>query len=467
MANIYTDVDGKTISIKARALFAAAYRASAVQEEEGDEALLAAMSDDQVIAVIEQYPGNENSEKDGEAVRKSRLVALVEESEHEDADEAPSGVASKSELSILARKQTELFDKDVDSVLESIADAKETQTGGPVLLADHLFDLYGGERDKDSGMMATCPKVMAFPVPGSSYKSDFWKTRNETPDIHRWKDHATGTEYTIRFYRDLADSTPLGKQLLTDIDDLTRLKDSKDGIKNKELLHYHGKSDQRIAKLAQLKARRAARSNAFGRAIGFLQTITRWNEHLDQKGTHWGFSVADATDNMDEVARRNRPIKLSTIKGKEVSSSDPISLSQFISLQHPAKGANKTRFELAVEKGGTVGNVLDTLKKAAKSPDEASKQGGNQDKTGKDIGIPSPNELVAYANMFCTGLDETGNKAMALAYRSRLMKHFNVQTSEVTEELMTLQELVNEMVAFLTPYQPRIQKGYEEQAKAA
>jgi hypothetical protein len=170
---------------------------------------------------------------------------------------------------------------------------------------------------------------------------------------------------------------------------------------------------------------------------------------------------------MDEVARRNKPIKFITVKGDEVDSSDPISLSQFLSLQHPAKGANRTRFEVAIALGGTVGNIKDTLKKAAKTADEKSKLGDNQDKSGKDIGIPSPGELVAYANMFCTGVDETGNKAQALAYRSRLMKHFNVQTSEITEELMTLQELVNELTVFLTPYQPRIQKGYEEQAKVA
>ena len=472
MANLYTDKDGKNITkwLKANTpAFAAAYRASAVAEEDGDEDSLALLPDDRVIAILEQFPGNENSETDGQQVRKDRLAALVDESdEGDETSELPLTAASKSELSQLARKQSEVLDGEVDSILEGIADAKETQIGGPVLLADHLFDLYKGERDKASGMMVRCLAVMAWPVPGSSYKSDFWKLRNETPDIHKFKDHATGTEYTIRYYRDLADGTPCGKELLSDIKDLSLLKDGTAGVKNKDLLIYHGKSDQRIAKLSQLQARRSARTNAFSKAVGFIQTITRWRElGFVDKGSRWGYSVADATQHMDEVARRNKPIKFITVKGDEVDSSDPISLSQFLSLQHPAKGANRTRFEVAIALGGTVGNIKDTLKKAAKTADDKSKQGDNQDKSGKDIGIPSPGELVAYANMFCTGVDETGNKAQALAYRSRLMKHFNVQTSEVTEELMTLQELVNELTVFLTPYQPRIQKGYEEQAKVA
>lgn len=472
MANIYTDSEGKNITKLLKidpVAFAQAYRVSAEVEEDGDHDSLELLTDDRIIAIIEQYPGNENSEKDGEQVRKSRLDALVQESEADDADEAPPSVASKSELSILARKQSELFDKEVDSVLENIADAKETQTGGPILLANHLFDLYDGERDEASGMMVRCPAVLAFPTPGSSYKSDFWKARNETPDIHRWKDHATGTEYTIRFTRDLADSTASGKQLLQDIADLEHLKDSKSDIKNKAWLEFYGKSDQRIAKLAQLKARRAARTNAFGKAISLLQVITRFADmDYASKGTRWGFSVADATQHMEEVARRNKPIKFVTVKGAEVDSSEPISLGQFISLQHPAKGANRLRIEHAMDLGGTVGNLKDTLKKAAKTPDDKSKQGGDLDKSGKNIGIPSPEELVTYANMFATGLDEAGgNKAAALAYRSRLLKHFNVQTDEVTEELLTLQEHVQALTDFLAPYQKRIQQALEAQAKAA
>jgi len=473
MANIYTDVDGKNITklLKSNtAAFAAAYRASAVAEEEGDKDSLDLLPDDRVIAIIEQYPGNENSETDGQQVRKDRLNALVEESEEGDDNAVViPAAASKSELSVLARKQSELFDKDVDSVLESIADAKETQTGGPILLADHLFDLYKGERDKASGMMVRCPAVMAFPVPGSSYKSDFWKTRNETPDIHRWKDHATGTEYTIRFYRDLADSTPIGKQLLSDIKDLTLLKDGTAGVVNKDLLIYHGKADQRIAKLSQLQARRSARTNAFSKAIGLLQTITRWRElGFFDVGSRWGFSVADATKHMDEVARRNKPIKFITVKGDEVDSSDPISLSQFLSLQHPAKGANQTRFERARELGGTVGNIKDTLKKAPKTPEDKSKQGGDADKTGKNIGMPTPEELVATARMFATGLDDKGgNKEQALAYRARYLKHFNVQTSEVTEELIDLDDMAKAISDFLIPYRKRINDALEAQAKAA
>jgi hypothetical protein len=474
MANIYTDVDGKNITkwLKSNTVaFAAAYRASAVKEEDGDEDSLALLPDDRVIAIIEQIPGNENSEQDGQQVRKDRLAALVTESEEGDeADEVPLTAASKSELSQLARKQSEVFDKDVDSILESIADAKETQMGGPVLLADHLFDLYGGERDKESGMMVRCPAVMAWPVPGSSYKSDFWKLRNETPDIHKFKDHATGTEYTIRFYRDLANGTAHGVQLLSDIKDLNLLKDGTAGVKNKELLIYHGKSDQRIAKLSQLQARQSARTNAFSKAAGFIQTITRWNElGFVAKGSRWGFSVADATKHMDEVARRNKPIKFITVKGAEVDSSDPISLSQFLSLQHPAKGATRTRFEVAIALGGTVGNIKDTLKKAAPvTPDDKSKQGGDKDKTGKDIGIPTPEELVATARMFATGLDEAGgNQAQALAYRSRLLKHFNVQTAEITEELIDLDDMVKSINDFLIPYRKRINDALEAQAKAA
>ena len=472
MANIYTDVAGKNITkwLKSNTVaFAAAYRASAVKEEDGDEDSLALLPDDRVIAIVENIPGNENSEQDGQQVRKDRLNALVEESEEGDeTEEVPLSAASKSELSQLARKQSEVLDEEVDSILEGIADAKETQIGGPVLLADHLFDLYKGERDKQSGMMVSCKAVMAWPVPGSSYKSDFWKLRNETPDIHKFKDHATGTEYTIRYYRDLADGTAHGKSLLSDIKDLSLLKDGTAGVKNKDLLIYHGKSDQRVAKLSQLQARRSARTNAFSKAIGFIQTITRWQDlGFVEKGSRWGYSVADATKHMDEVARRNKPIKFITVKGAEVDSSDPISLSQFLSLQHPAKGANRTRFEVAIALGGTVGNIKDTLKKAPKTPDAASKQGGNEDKTGKDQGIPTYGELVAVANMFVTGLDETeGNKAMALAYRSKLMSHFNTKTPEVDEELLSLQELVNELVTFLTPYQPRIKRVLDEQAAA-
>jgi hypothetical protein len=462
--SVYMDDDANVLDIQNDPTgVVKAYRAAVLEEHDVD---LENVDATQIIQTLLAVPGREDDEDEGEQVRTDRLQALAD---LVDTDTGVDVSAVASPLGALAIDLAAKMSAEVDKVLEEAADAKEKTIGAPLSLIYPLNKLFGGSVDKESGYITRCPAVLDLPVPFSSYKSDYWGNRNSPLDIYQFKDRETGQKITGRFYRDFADSIkPHGPSLLSDIRDLKRLKDSKEGIANKEFVKLYGNADQKSAresKLSQLNQRRTSRMNAVARAIGYLQVATRLRDEFYAKGVRHSFTVDDGPEHMDEVVTRNKPIEFAQIKGDTAKSTDPYSLSQFLSLQHPKKDGDICRLDLAAKKGSNVAAITDTLKKEPKAPEPGNKQGGNQDKTGKDIGIPTPEELVAWCSMFASGLDESGDKTKATQYRAKLMSHFNKVTDDVNDELTALYNANIYLTDLLKPYEKRILDTMSKQAE--
>jgi hypothetical protein len=460
-ASVFVDTDGKHITSDAD--IAKAYRQWAVTEEQNP---LENLDDEQVAAIVKAIPGDESNEDTGVEVHDERIAALVERNEEKtDLQDLTSPPSAMTPFALKAERIGAEIGKVADPMLEEVADAKEVQVGRPLALAIQLMREmkdWNAEFTK-SGYPIRCPFVLTLPIPGSSYRDKEGLWGNNPTDVYEERDTISDTKRVTRFYRTMADAMPAGIRLQSDIRDLQLMKDAPESVKNKKLLELYGSDAQgRKSKLAQLMARRTARQATLARAIAYIQTITRLNDDFDTETVGWNF--VEPISELEEICRRNRPLKL-VAKGEMTSTTDPFSLSQFISLQHPGpKGIIRFVEAKMPPMSGTTADLNTVIK--ARKPNEDGQQGGNKNALGEKQGIPTPEGLDAFARMLNTEFDPN-DKLRWNTYLGRFRSYLNRQTAETDETLIQIEEMRMRLEDILEPYKAsgRISKIYEQQAK--
>jgi hypothetical protein len=422
------------------------------------------LGDDEIVAIVRGIMGDETGET-GAAVREERLKALAEASGPRVLDDLTAPSAVQSDIATLAIKYGSMIDAETDAALETAADSKEEMDGAPLLVADHFATLWGGERD-EHGYITRVPAVDEMPIPGSS-KRNSPANSNRPLDRYSWYDHSTGKERPGHFVGNLVDSMPAGIKLLQDISDLTIPSQkgySKDAIKNPEYKTEDFLADKagcRSSTLDRMKARRASRIRAAGRAISFLQVVNRLDAELPK--LKWRFTLPEGGTRITDVARLRKPVQFWT-EGRDGGQIPPWSLSQFINLQLVGSDG-VVRLDQIKQRGGKLSDVSAVLQRKPKGENEKSNQGGGNDTLGKDTPIPSPEQLEAFANMFTSGMD-AGDAEASSNYRNRIMAYLNVQTPDRDETLTTLDDMRFFLNTILSHYTKRITRIREKTAEA-
>jgi hypothetical protein len=211
------------------------------------------------------------------------------------------------------------------------------------------------------------------------------------------------------------------------------------------------------------------------KCVGFIQTITRLHDEFDNDKVDWDFveslgeaklTSKDGLAIFNEIAKRTRPVKLLALgnkqKGTKTSSTDAYSLSQFIGLQHPGPFGD-IRFARAKEKGGTTAALNVVIKE--RKPDESGTQGGGKDSLGAYQGIPTPQNIESFFNMFLTGLDTQGNQMEAELYEKRIVAYYNQTGPEADKRLKAFEAGVIRAYDIVKRFKDRLDKIDEQQAK--
>lgn len=462
VVSMFYDADGVKLPDDDDVGIAEAYK-DAIGDDADYEVELT-LDPEQIIAVLRAVPGDETDDNGVRTARFDALVAQNGREELEDLTTPPSAV--KSSIAAMAFKFGGMIKEDGNAILDRAADNKEELEGAPLELAPIFVRDFGGEIDKETGYILRCPAVDDMPIPFTSAKNKP-AGYNRSTDRYKWSDQ-NGTEHSGHFIGELVRSIPGGNKLASDMADLVLMAVTgydRALVKNKEFLRlYAGDKEARESKLDQLKTRHTSRCRAAGRAIAYLQVINRLD--VDFPKVQWEFTTPGEKLDMAEASKLRKPIKFAARTGRKTATSNPISLSQFISLQLTDK-EGRVRLSKAKQDGASVGSIMGTFKRKKKTPDGAlTTTGGGKDAEGKAQSIPTPQQVVAFANMFNTGLDPSGgNKNAADAYRAKLQIYFNAETPERDEELMSFRDMHEMSGEILLLYAGRIQRIINDQTK--
>lgn len=444
-------VDDDNDAIKDAGEIVAYWRGKFETEYDGNGELTA--SDDKLLATLQAVPGDESKADQREAIRVARweaLLTLVEEVQYQ----TPSAVDSP--LGRLAIEIGSKIDTATDKLVSDAVDNKEKYEGAPLEIAEHLVPLFGGELDTD-GTVIGCQYILEnFPWPGSK-QSEAPAGSNQRFDRYEWIDQS-GTPHPGYFMGDLHDSTPEGSDIRARLEAIKLLKadptSSKIGFgyRTAFLVNNHIDPVKRDSEEQYLRNRKTSRINRMTRAIKYIMNAARLKELKDVTYTF-------VQDEKEKRYRANKPIKLLTGSGKKTVPHDrPLSLSQFINM----------RIDEAIRLGGTMANLLGTMKRN-KPSDAATKQGGGKDALEGPKGTPTPEWMEAHMNNFVTAyMGETEEeKKIASINTSKLMSYLNKPGPATDELIETLRDYADIIQSILAHYGPRLEQIAKRKAKAA
>jgi hypothetical protein len=411
------------------------------------------LSDEQIVAIVRSIPGDESDETKGAAVTEARLQALRDASEREELEDLtkpPSAIDSP--LGALAAQIGSKIDVATDNIVDVAVDNKEKYDGAPLEIADHLNDLFGGEKDSD-GDILRCTEIASWPVPGSNQKN-MPAGSNVCCDRYTFTDRATGNEHKGHFVGDIHDSTPHGIEIKERLAAIRLLDDDPTsgkvgfGYKTKFLTNGNIDTLKVEAEKRYWLGRRTSRINRIGRAIKFIQVVTRL--HDDLKDVAYFF----LHDDRSQRYRSNKPVKLTSGSGKKSVNIGPFGLSQVLAL----------KIDEAIRNGGTLAALHATLKRKKKT-DAATQQGGGKDKEGVGQAlIVNAKQVEQMTNALVLSFNDEGGDRLLASLMADLQ---DAKSPEGKERILTFCEAVkwlSEIDTRIRPLQMAILQERTEQA---
>jgi len=339
---------------------------------------------------------------------------------------------------------------EADQWMTDSATKAEESEGAWLPVALNLVKAWNGKTNAKTGYPIQVPAILEWPIPLSSYKN-LPAGSNARTDVHQVR--VNGELKTRRFYDDAARSTAQGKDLDAQIAELEGV-GTEGNVLRKSLAQYGDATmkQARQSKIAQLKKQRTKRATALKRGVAFIQVLSQLAEGFPK--VRWAFTVPDAMKNIDDVLRRNKPIMFANADpDAEPFTSDPISLSQFNSLQLPKDGV--VRLETVAKNGGTAGEIMAMFKRKKKEP---AKPGETPvgDKLG--MGVPADlnvSQFLSIATAIHASTDE-------LADHDRLLAGIQEQLNKKTPEADLLVSSVCAAADFLAPLRKKYGTRYQE-----
>lgn len=407
---------------------------------EGDGELTA--SDEKVLATLEAVPGDETNAANREAIQKARweaLLTLVEEVKHD----TPSAIDSP--LGRLAIEIGSKIDAETDALVTTAVDKKEEYEGAPLAIAEHLVILFGGKLDEDKTILACDYIVENFPWPGSNAKEQPAGS-NVRCDRYEWHDQS-GTPHPGYFMGDVHSSTPGGREIEQRLDAIKLLKADPTstkiafGYRTQFLVGTTIDPIKRDAEEQYLRNRRTSRINRMARAVKYIHNAVGLHTLKD---VHYTF----VQDTDDRRLRANKPIKLLTGSGKKMVPHDkPLSLSQFVNM----------RIDVALKLGGTMANLIGTMKRSKKG-DGATAQGGGKEALEGPKGTPTPEWMEAHMNNWNTAFigESEDEKKIATLNTAKFMSYLNKTGPDADERLENFRDYIDSLNSIYEHYIPRL-----------
>lgn len=455
-ANALVFVDDDNDVIKDKGEVVNYWKGKFEAEYDGDGELTA--DDDKILATLEAIPGDETKADTREAVRTARweaLLTLVEEVPYT----TPSAINSPQGR--LAVELANMLDIETDNLVDRAVDNKEAYEGAPLAIAEHMVAIYGGKLDTD-GTILECETVLSkFPWPGSK-QSEHPVGAASTMQFDRYEFTVHGKNEPEKgyFLGDFQASTPHGREIEQRLDAIKLLRadatSQKIGFdyRTKFLVNNHVDPVKVAAEEQYWRNRRTARINRISRAIKYIKNAVRLHELKDVTYTF-------VQDNKDDRYKANKPIKLLTGTGKKmVPYEKPLSLSQFINM----------RVDEALRLGGTMNNLIGTMKRN-KPTDKKTQQGGGSDKLeGPTADTVTKTEWIeAHMNNWNSayiGESEEERKVASLN-TAKFMSYLNKQGPEGAERRATFRDYVDSLQTILAHYAKQLEEDAKKQAKAA
>jgi hypothetical protein len=461
--HVFTDDDGEVIKDMGDVV---SYYREKVEQDTNVAGELTA-SDEKVGETLLTVPGNEETANDADTakIKKDRydaVLTLVEVVQYT----TPSAIDSP--LGRLAISLAEKMDTAADDMIDRAVDNKEAYEGAPLEIAEIMVPLFGGKLD-DDGTVLECDTIRdQFPWPGSKQSeapAGSAGLEQDKPKFDRYEFSIAGQNEPGKgyFLGDFQKSTPHGKEIEQRLDAIKILRadatSNKIGFdyRTKFLVNGHVDPIKVAAEEQYWRNRRTARINRLARTIKYIKNAIGLSTLKD-------VSYTFVQDDKERRFRANKPIKLMQGTGKKTVPYDkPLSLSQFCNF----------RIDEALKLGGTMNNLIATLKREPATPvpgAAATQQGGGTDRLEGQKGVPSPEQVEAFTSMLVLGLvpgSDPADKVKVSLYESKLMSYFNQEGPEGDERVETLRDAADALQQLVAHYAPRLAKIAERKAKAA